>query len=104
MSGVSRPPAFPPSLLAAGGLIGGFAAARYSDRRELGGAVFAAAGVRCIREWSRTSGWMAATGLGALYVAAMGGSHPLAKKIGPWRSVVAVSAATAAASRLVTGR
>ncbi len=37
-----------------------------------------------------------------LYVAAMGGSHPLAKKIGTWPSVLAVTATTAGASELVT--
>jgi hypothetical protein len=37
-----------------------------------------------------------------VYVAAMGGSHPLAKRIGAWPSVVAVTAATVAAAEVVT--
>ena len=90
-----------PSIVAALGLIGGFATAQYTNHRQIGGAVFAAAGVWCEREWSRTSGPLAATALGALYTAAMGGSHPLAKKIGAWPSVIAVAAVTAAASELV---
>ena len=40
--------------------------------------------------------------LSALYLAAMGGSHPLAKKTGAWPSVFAVTVVTAAASELVT--
>jgi hypothetical protein len=40
--------------------------------------------------------------MGALYTAAMGGSHPLAKRIGPWPAVLAVTAATAVASEAVT--
>jgi len=92
----------PPSLVAAAGLVGGFAAARYTSRREVGGAVFAIAGVVSGREWFLRSGPLAAACLGALYTAAMGGSHPLAKKIGPWPSVLAVSALTAAASEAVT--
>lgn len=97
-------PAIPPSLVAAAGLVGGFAAARFTKRREVGGAVFAAAGAWCEREWLRRSGPVAAAALGALYSAAMGGSHPLAKKIGAWPSVVAVAAVTAAASEVVTRR
>ncbi|MGH8921237.1 MAG: hypothetical protein ACRDZY_01825 [Acidimicrobiales bacterium] len=91
-----------PSLVAAGGLIGGFAAARYTKRREVGGAVFSVAGAVCQREWRRRSGRRAAAGLGLLYTAAMGGSHPLAKKLGAWPSVLAVAAATGLASELVT--
>ncbi len=90
-----------PSLVAAVGLVGGFAAARYTGRRGVGGAVFAAAGAVCGREWGRRSGRLAAAGLGVLYTAAMGGSHPLAKRIGPWPSVLLVSAAVAAASEIV---
>ena len=93
-----------PSIVAAAGLIGGFAAARHTERREIGGVVFAAAGAWCEREWTRTTGPVAAAGLGALCTAAMGGSHPLAKKISAWPSVLAVAAVTAVASELVTRR
>ncbi|HEY5354659.1 MAG TPA: hypothetical protein VIK57_19595 [Streptosporangiaceae bacterium] len=90
------------SAAAALGLAGGFLVARQTGRRELGGAVFAAAGAWCARDWYRTSGPAAATGLTALYAAAMGGSHPLAKRIGAWPSVIAVTAVTVAATELVT--
>jgi hypothetical protein len=90
------------SAVAALGLSGGFLLARWTGRRELGGALFAAAGAWCARDWYRASGPVAAAGLSALYVAAMGGSHPLAKRIGAWPSVVAVTAATVTAAELVT--
>ena len=40
--------------------------------------------------------------MGAVYAAAMGGSHPLAKKIGAWPAVLGVTAATALASEVIT--
>ena len=91
-----------PSAIAALGLVGGFAVARRTGRRELGGALFAAAGAWCAREWYRAHGPAAAVGLGAVYVAAMGGSHPLSKRIGAWPSVVTVTAVTVAAVEAVT--
>jgi hypothetical protein len=89
-----------PSTVSAAGLVGGFAVARYTGHRNAGGAVFAVAGAWCTREWARRSGGLAAAGLSALYLTAMGGSHPLAKKLGPWPSVLTVAAVTAAASEL----
>jgi hypothetical protein len=93
-----------PSLVAAAGLVGGFAAARYTGRRELGGAVFAVAGAVNAATWARTVGPGAAAALTGLYAVAMGGSHPLAKRLGPWPSVLAVTAVTAAASELAGRR
>src|SRR5260221_2993332 len=89
--------AAPRSAVAALGLVGGFIAARLAGRRDVGGALFAAAGAWCAREWYRASGPVAMVGLSAFYAAAMGGSHPLAKKAGAWPSVVAVAAVTAGA-------
>lgn len=91
-----------PSAVAAFGLTGGFLAGRQTGRREVGGALFAAAGAWCAWEWYRTSGPAAAAGLAALYVGAMGGSHPLARRIGAWPSVIAVATVTAAAAEVVT--
>ena len=102
MSAVTDTSSISSSAVAALGLVGGFAVARWSGRRELGGALFAAAGAWCARDWYRTSGPGVAAGLSALYLAAMGGSHPLAKRIGAWPSVAAVTAVTAAAAELVT--
>jgi hypothetical protein len=92
----------PPSAVAALGLGGGFLAGRVTGRRDLAGVLFAAAGAWCAREWYRSSGPAAAAGLSVLYAAAMGGSHPLAKRVGAWPSVAVVTAATVAAAELVT--
>lgn len=99
---VTGTPMVSSSAVAALGLIGGFTVARWTGRRELGGALFAAAGAWCARDWYRRSGPGAAAGLSALYLAAMGGSHPLAKRFGAWPSVAAVTAVTVAAAELVT--
>lgn len=96
--------ALPPSAISAAGLLGGFAVARYSGRRELGGLAFALAGGWCAREWARTAGPGAAAGLFGLYVVAMGASHPLAHRIGPWPSVLAVAAVTSGAAEAVMRR
>lgn len=98
MRPVTDTPPVSSSTVAALGLVGGFAVARWTGRRELGGALFAVAGAWCARDWYRASGPAAAAGLSALYVGAMGGSHPLAKKIGAWPAVLAVTAAVVAAS------
>ncbi len=102
MRRVTQTPRLPSSAIAALGLSGGFLVARQTGRRNLGGALFAAAGAWCARDWYRTSGPVAAAGLSALYAAAMGGSHPLAKRIGAWPSVLAVTAVTSAAAEVVT--
>ncbi|MFC8716656.1 hypothetical protein [Kitasatospora sp. NPDC057198] len=91
------------AAVAATGLIGGYATARFSGRRELGGAVLAAAGATAAVRWGRRSGVPAAAGLTALYLGAFGGSHPLAKKIGAWPAVLTVTGVVAAASALATG-
>jgi hypothetical protein len=93
-----------PSLVAAAGLVGGFAAARYTGRREVGGLVFAAAGSLGAWSWYNLAGPGAAAAMTAVYATAMGVSHPLAKKLGAWPSVLAVTAATAVASELVDRR
>jgi hypothetical protein len=89
------------SAVAALGLAGGFLVARRTGRRDLGGALFAAAGAWCARDWYRVSGSAAAAGLTAVYLAAMGGSHPLARRIGAWPSVAVVTAVTVTAAELV---
>ncbi len=93
-----------PSAAAALGLVGGFAAAQSTGRRDLGGVVFAGAGAWAAREWARSSGVAVAAGLSAGYVAAMGVSHPLAKRIGAWPAVLTVTTVVVAASSLTTRR
>ncbi|GAA2810223.1 hypothetical protein GCM10010441_38600 [Kitasatospora paracochleata] len=92
----------PTSAVAAAGLIGGYGVARWSGRRELGGAVLAAAGATAAVQWQRAAGTATAAALTGLYVAAFGGSHPLAKKIGAWPSVLTVSGLVAGASVVAT--
>ncbi|MEV8095105.1 hypothetical protein [Kitasatospora sp. NPDC085879] len=94
----------PSTAVAAAGLIGGYGTARWTGRRELGGAVLAAAGATAAVQWHRQAGPATAAALTGLYVAAFGGSHPLAKKIGAWPSVLAVTGVVAAASALATRR
>ncbi len=86
------------------GLLGGFVAGRVTGRRDAGGVVFAAAGAWCMRSWLRSRNPAVAASLLATYVGALGVSHPLAKKIGPWPSVFGVTAAAAAAALVFADR
>ncbi|WP_375486977.1 hypothetical protein [uncultured Jatrophihabitans sp.] len=94
----------PTAPAVAAGLIGGFAAARYSGRRELGGAVLAGAGAWCARSWLRSSGPGVMGVLLGTYVGAFGGSHGLAKKIGAWPSVLTVTAVASGAAYALADR
>ncbi|GGT91252.1 MULTISPECIES: hypothetical protein [Streptomyces] len=95
-------PRIPSPAIAAVGLVGGYAVARWTQKRALGGVVLAAAGGVAVREWRREVGGMGAAGLAAGYVAAFAGSHPLAKKVGAWPAVFAVAGGMAGASWAVT--
>ncbi|MEU9853874.1 hypothetical protein [Streptomyces sp. NPDC047974] len=95
-------PRIPSPAIAAAGLVGGYAVARWTKKRPLGGVVLAVAGGAAAREWQRVGGAKAAVGLSAAYVAAFGGSHPLAKKIGAWPAVFSVAGAMGVASWAVT--
>ncbi|MET8506220.1 hypothetical protein ABZV60_16380 [Streptomyces sp. NPDC004787] len=88
--------------IAAAGLVGGYAVARWTKKRPLGGVVLAVAGGVAAREWGRVAGGKAAVGLTAGYVAAFAGSHPLAKKIGAWPAVFSVAGAMAGAAYAVS--
>ncbi|OIJ65220.1 hypothetical protein [Streptomyces mangrovisoli] len=94
----------PSSVIAAGGLVGGYGVARWTRKRPLGGAVLAAAGVAAARQWAQDAGGVAAGVLTAGYVAAFAGSHPLAKKVGAWPAVFGVAGAVALASWVVADR
>lgn len=98
---MSAPPTAP---VVATGLIGGFAIAKYSGRRELGGLFLATCGARSAREWARKGGPALTLGLGLTYAGAFGISHPLAKKIGAWPSVFTVTAAAAGAAAALADR
>lgn len=87
--------------LVATGLIGGWLTARETGIRPLGGALLAAAGIWAGRTWYAKGGVPLVAGLSSAYVAAFGLSHPLAKKIGAWPSVLSVTAASAGAAYLL---
>ncbi|GAA2723831.1 MULTISPECIES: hypothetical protein [Streptomyces] len=94
----------PASVVAAVGLVGGYGVARWTKKRALGGVVLGAAGVVAAREWNDKAGAQAAAGLTGLYLAAFGGAHPLAKKVGAWPAVFAVAGGVAVASWAVEKR
>jgi hypothetical protein len=94
----------PTSAITAGSLIGGWQLARRTGVRPLGAVVLAAGGVLAGREWARRTTPAVTGALVVTYVAAFGVSHPLAKRIGSWPSVLAVSAVTAAASYAAADR
>jgi len=93
-----------PTLFSTAGLLGGYQTARATKNRQLGGAVLAAAGVAAFLGWKKNAGTGTAVALTATYVGAFGASHPLAKKIGAWPAVYAVTGATALASMLLGRR
>lgn len=84
--------------LAALGLIGGYLVARESGIRPLGGVLLGACGAYAGRTWLSRTGPATTALLSAVYVGGFGLSHPLAKKIGAWPSVLAVTALSAGAS------
>ena len=97
-------PTPPTAPVVATGLVGGFAIARYSGRRELGGLFLAGCGAWSARRWARKGGPTLAIPLGLTYAAAFGLSHPLAKKIGAWPSVFTVTAAASGAAAALADR
>jgi hypothetical protein len=85
----------PTAPVAAGSLIAGYAVAAGTGSRPLGGIVLLAGGLWCVRVWVGRHGVRTAIGLGCAGLAAFIASHLLALAIGPWPSVLLVSAAMA---------
>ncbi|MER5176920.1 hypothetical protein ABT009_00820 [Streptomyces sp. NPDC002896] len=94
----------PSAVVAASGLIGGYGVARWTKKRQLGGAVLAVAGAAAAQQWRREAGGKAAGALTAAYLAAFAGSHPLAKKMGAWPAVFSVAGGVALASWAIADR
>ncbi|MFD9906744.1 hypothetical protein [Streptomyces sp. NPDC059063] len=94
----------PAAAVAVGGIVGGYAVARFTKKRPLGGAVLAAAGAVAARQWQQRAGGRTAAALSTAYVAAFAGSHPLAKKVGAWPAVLGVASAVGVASWVVVER
>lgn len=98
------PVEMPSSAVVASGLIGGYAVARLTKVRALGGVALLADGVVAGRTWYKSAGPATTAGLSVLYLAGFGLSHPLAKKIGAWPSVLTVAAVNSAASWFLVDR
>ncbi|OLT24994.1 hypothetical protein BJF83_05860 [Nocardiopsis sp. CNR-923] len=96
--------AVPSAVLTTAGLIGGYATARATGNRPLGGVVLAAFGAAAFESWRRRSGLGTAIALTGVYVGAFGLAHPLAGKVGSWPAVLGVTAATAAVAVAVGDR
>ncbi|MEU5687521.1 hypothetical protein [Streptomyces venezuelae] len=94
----------PATVVAVSGLIGGYATARVTKKRPLGGVVLGTAGVVAARQWREAAGGKTAAALTAAYVAGFGGSHPLAKKVGAWPAVLGVAGGVGLASWVLADR
>ncbi|WP_244328360.1 hypothetical protein [Yimella sp. cx-51] len=86
------------------GLVGGYLVARESGIRPLGGVLLAGCGALAGRSWLAKGGPAVVAPLAALYLGGFGASHPLAKKIGAWPSVAAVTALAAGAAFVASDR
>ncbi len=86
------------SIAVAGGLLGGFVVGRLTKNRLVAGTIFGGVGLLVGTQWFHNRGPRTAAILGAVYVGAMGLSHPLAKRVGAIPAVVLASGAAAAAS------
>ena len=98
------PATVPSAALVSAGLVGGYGTARLTGVRPLGGLALLACGVAAGRTWFTTAGPATTAGLGVLYAAGFGLSHPLAKPLGAWPSVLTVTAVNAAASWALVDR
>lgn len=86
----------PTALIAATGLIVGFAVAVASGSRALGGLVLVICGLPCIAIWLRRDGPQTAAVLTIAGLVAFALSHLLGLVIGAWPSVLLTAAGTAA--------
>ena len=85
-------------------LVGGYAVARITKIRPLGGAVLAAGGFVAQRQWTKAPARSTPRSSSAVYYGAFGVSHPLAKKIGAWPAVLTVAGVSAAAAWVLSDR
>jgi hypothetical protein len=95
---------FPTAPVAAASLVGGYLIARTTRKRPLGGLALAAGGAWCARRWQQSAGTGTAAGLTAIYLGGFGASHPLARRIGAWPSVLSVAGVSAAAAWVLADR
>jgi hypothetical protein len=91
-------------VLTSAGLLGGYGVARATGVRWAGGIVLGGVGAAVFEAVRRSAGPVRATALLVTYLGAFGGSHPLAKRLGAWPSVLAVAGATAVPAALLAER
>lgn len=91
-------------VLTSSGLVGGFAAARASGVRAIGGAVLGVVGATAFAAVTRAGGPWRAAAVVAAYLAAFGASHPLAKRLGAWPAVAVAAAVSAIPAAALSGR
>src|SRR4051812_31093370 len=94
----------PTSALAAGSLLGGYVTGRLTGVRPAGGGLLLWGAAGCGRRWQRTGGPARPAALLAPDGGAVGGPHPLAKRIGSWRSVAAVTVGVGVAAHVLGDR
>lgn len=90
------------AALSALGLVGGWLTARETGIRPLGTVPMVAALGWANRSWVAKGGAPLAVGLTTGFLGAFGLSHPLAKKIGAWPSVITVTAGMATAAHFLS--
>src|SRR5690349_8235263 len=96
--------AVPTAPIVAASLIGRYYVARQSKNRQLGGAVLAVGGAIAKKQWYAKRGVPTTLALTGIYYGAFGASHPLAKKIGAWPSVLTVAGVAAVSAHVLSDR
>lgn len=90
--------------VAAGSLIVGYAVARGSGVRPLGGLVLLGGTAWCARRWSEQHGPGTAAALAGVQLGSFVLSHRLAPRIGAWPSVLVAAAAGGGAAAIADAR
>jgi hypothetical protein len=90
------------AALSALGLVSGWLTARETGIRPLGTVPMVAALGWANRTWIAKGGAPVAVGLTGTFLGAFGVSHPLAKKMGAWPSVITVTAVAAGAAHFLS--
>lgn len=92
------------SPIVAAGLIGGYGVASTTGVRPLGGLVLLAAGGLAGWIWWQRCSKLSVAALSGVFIGAFIASHPLAKKLGAWPSVLTATAIAAAITWFVADR
>lgn len=111
VSGSQMPLSWPQRLagwwtapIVAAGLVGGYGVASTTGVRPLGGLVLLAAGGLAGWIWWQRCSKLSTLALSGVFVGAFIASHPLAKKLGAWPSVLTMTAMAVVVTWLVADR